>query len=87
MSHVMNTYARQNVAFVKGEGVWLWDEQGKKYLDALAGIAVNTLGYNHPRFTEALRTSLLHHFPDGVVTEAYDAELYLGIKSAPTAQG
>lgn len=39
------------------------------------------------RFTEALRTSLLHHFPDGVVTEAYDAELYLGIKSAPTAQG
>ena len=45
MSHVMNTYARQPVAFVRGEGVWLWDEAGKKYLDALAGIAVNTLGY------------------------------------------
>ena len=43
MSHVMNTYARQPVAFVRGEGVWLWDEAGKKYLDALAGIAVNTL--------------------------------------------
>jgi acetylornithine aminotransferase len=54
MSHVMNTYARQPVAFVRGEGVWLWDESGKKYLDALAGIAVNTLGYAHPRLTRAL---------------------------------
>ena len=73
MSHVMNTYARQNVAFVRGEGVWLWDEQGRKYLDALAGIAVNTLGYAHPRLTEALRrrvesgvihTSNLWRIPD-----------------------
>jgi acetylornithine aminotransferase len=54
MSHVMNTYARQPVAFVRGEGVWLWDEAGKKYLDALAGIAVNTLGYGHPRFKKAI---------------------------------
>src|SRR5690349_24667009 len=54
MSHLMNTYARQNVAFVRGEGVWLWDEEGRKYLDALAGIAVNTLGYAHPKFTRAL---------------------------------
>jgi acetylornithine aminotransferase len=54
MSHVMNTYARQPVAFVRGQGVWLWDEAGRKYLDALAGIAVNTLGHNHPRLTRAL---------------------------------
>ncbi|MGE0876899.1 MAG: aspartate aminotransferase family protein [Burkholderiales bacterium] len=54
MSHVMNTYARQPVAFVRGEGVWLWDEDGKKYLDALAGIAVNTLGYNHPVLVRAI---------------------------------
>ncbi len=54
MSHVMNTYARQPVAFVRGEGVWLWDEAGKKYLDALAGIAVSTLGYAHPKLTRAL---------------------------------
>jgi acetylornithine aminotransferase len=64
MSHVMNTYARQPVAFVRGEGVWLWDEAGKKYLDALAGIAVNTLGYAHPRFTKALteriRSGVIH---------------------------
>ena len=58
MSHVMNTYARQPVAFVRGEGVWLWDEAGKKYLDALAGIAVNTLGYNHPKLTKALSERL-----------------------------
>ena len=50
----MNTYARQPVAFVRGEGVWLWDEEGRKYLDALAGIAVNTLGYAHPKLTSAL---------------------------------
>jgi acetylornithine/N-succinyldiaminopimelate aminotransferase len=73
MSHVMNTYARQPVAFVRGEGVWLWDEAGKKYLDALAGIAVNTLGYRHPRLTKALldrvnsgviHTSNLWRIPD-----------------------
>ena len=58
MSHVMNTYARQPVAFVRGEGVWLWDENGKKYLDALAGIAVNTLGYNHPKLRKALSARL-----------------------------
>jgi acetylornithine aminotransferase len=73
MSHVMNTYARQAVAFVRGEGVWLWDEEGKKYLDALAGIAVNTLGYGHPRLKKALterigsgvlHTSNLWRIPD-----------------------
>jgi acetylornithine aminotransferase len=47
MSHLMNTYNRIPVAFVRGEGVWLWDESGKRYLDALAGIAVNTLGHAH----------------------------------------
>jgi acetylornithine aminotransferase len=50
----MNTYARQNVTFTHGEGVWLWDVNGKRYLDALSGIAVNTLGHAHPRFTAAL---------------------------------
>jgi len=54
MSHVMNTYARLPVAFSHGEGAWLWDTEGKRYLDALSGIAVNTLGHAHPRFTAAL---------------------------------
>ena len=54
MSHVMNTYKRLPVAFERGEGVWLYDEAGRKYLDALAGIAVNTLGHNHPKLVKAL---------------------------------
>jgi len=54
MSHLMNTYSRIPVAFARGEGVWLWDESGKRYLDALAGIAVNTLGHGHPRLMQAI---------------------------------
>ena len=55
MSHVMNTYARLPVAFERGEGAWLWDTNGKRYLDALAGIAVCGLGHSHPRLTAVLR--------------------------------
>jgi acetylornithine aminotransferase len=54
MSHLMNTYARQPVAFVRGEGCHVFDEAGRRYLDALAGIAVNTLGHGHPVLTQAL---------------------------------
>lgn len=50
----MNTYGRQPVTFVKGEGVWLWDEQGNQYLDALAGVAVNGLGHAHPKLVKAI---------------------------------
>lgn len=52
--HLMHTYAPQPVAFVRGEGVWLWDTEGKRYLDALAGIAVNGLGHAHPVLVRAL---------------------------------
>ncbi|MCE9633103.1 MAG: acetylornithine transaminase [Methylophilales bacterium] len=54
MSHLMNTYNRQPVTFTKGEGVWLWDAEGRKYLDALAGIAVNGLGHAHPKLVAAI---------------------------------
>jgi acetylornithine/N-succinyldiaminopimelate aminotransferase len=54
MSHLMNTYARLPVAFTHGEGVWLVDAAGNRYLDALAGIAVNGLGHAHPQLTKAL---------------------------------
>jgi acetylornithine aminotransferase len=50
----MTTYGRQPVTFVRGEGVWLWDTQGKRYLDALAGVAVNGLGHAHPGLTAAI---------------------------------
>jgi acetylornithine/N-succinyldiaminopimelate aminotransferase len=53
-THLMQTYAPQPVAFARGDGVWLWDTEGKRYLDALAGIAVNGLGHNHPVLVRAL---------------------------------
>ena len=63
MTHVMNTYARQPVAFSHGEGSWVVDTEGQRYLDALSGIAVNTLGHNHPDLVRALSqqaSQLLH---------------------------
>lgn len=54
MPHLMNTYGRLPVAFTHGEGCRLFDEQGKSYLDGMSGIAVNTLGHNHPRLVKAL---------------------------------
>ena len=50
----MNTYARLPVTFIKGEGVWLWDDQGQRYLDALSGVAVCGLGHCHPRLAKAI---------------------------------
>jgi len=55
MSHVMNTYARLPVAFERGEGCWLWDAGGRRYLDAMAGVAVCGLGHSHPKYVAALR--------------------------------
>ncbi|MDD5036398.1 MAG: acetylornithine transaminase [Methylococcaceae bacterium] len=52
--HVMPTYARLPVCFERGEGAWLWDTQGKRYLDAIAGIAVCGLGHAHPAVTAAI---------------------------------
>jgi acetylornithine aminotransferase len=53
-SHLMNTYSPHPVAFARGEGSWLWDTNGKKYLDALSGIAVSGLGHGHPVLTAAI---------------------------------
>ncbi|MFL6653428.1 MAG: aspartate aminotransferase family protein [Sulfurifustis sp.] len=55
MTHVMQTYARLPVAFVRGEGAYLWDTEGRKYLDGVAGVAVCGLGHVHPGVTEAIR--------------------------------
>ncbi|MFN3595056.1 MAG: aspartate aminotransferase family protein [Thiobacillaceae bacterium] len=70
--YLMQTYARQTVAFVRGEGVWLYDAAGVRYLDALAGVAVNGLGHAHPRLAQALcaqagrliHTSNLYRIPE-----------------------
>ena len=53
--HCMNTYGRLPVALSHGRGLRVWDTDGKSYLDALAGIAVNTLGHAHPKLTPALQ--------------------------------
>jgi acetylornithine aminotransferase len=53
-SHLMSTYNRQPVTFVRGEGARLWDEAGREYLDALSGIAVTGLGHAHPDISDAI---------------------------------
>lgn len=62
-SYLMPTYTRQNVAFVRGEGARLWDEQGREYLDAIAGVAVTNLGHANPEITAVIsqQASLLLH--------------------------
>jgi acetylornithine/N-succinyldiaminopimelate aminotransferase len=62
-AHEVGVYARQPVAFVRGQGVELWDADGKRYLDFFAGLAVNNLGHCHPAVVEAIRAqaaTLLH---------------------------
>ncbi len=70
--HVMNTYGRLPIALTHGRGCRVWDTEGREYLDALAGIAVNTLGHAHPKLVPALQeqvASMIHccnyyHVPD-----------------------
>ena len=70
--HVMNTYGRVPIALSHGQGCRVWDVNGKQYLDALGGIAVNTLGHNHPKLVPALQdqlsklihTSNYYHIPN-----------------------
>lgn len=60
---IMNTYGRQPISFVKGEGVWLTDEKGNQYLDTVSGLGVTALGHSHPEVTETINaqaSSLLH---------------------------
>ena len=63
MSALYGTYARSDLAFERGEGMRLYDQHGRDYLDFHSGIAVNALGYQHPRIVKALREesrSILH---------------------------
>ncbi len=56
--HVMHTYGRLPMAMSHGRGCWVWDTEGKKYLDGLGGIAVNTLGHAHPKLVPALQEQI-----------------------------
>jgi acetylornithine/N-succinyldiaminopimelate aminotransferase len=68
--YLMNTYRRPPLVFVRGRGCYLYDHRGRKYLDFLGGLAVNALGYSHPRLTRVIRresaravhvSNLFHH--------------------------
>ena len=62
-SYLMSTYNRLPVSFTQGEGLRLWDQNSREYLDALGGIAVTILGHRHPEFISAARKaadSVLH---------------------------
>lgn len=80
---VMQTYGRQDVSFVKGEGAWLIDDKGNRYLDALAGIGVNVLGHANPEVAKAIayqssqliHTSNLYRIPKQEQLAAELAEL------------
>ncbi len=81
--HVMNTYGRLPIAMSHGQGCRVWDVNGKEYLDGLGGIAVNTLGHNHPRLVPALQdqiskiihSSNYYHVPGQEVLAAKLVEL------------
>ncbi|MGC1174879.1 aspartate aminotransferase family protein [Polaromonas sp.] len=81
--HVMNTYGRLPIAMSHGQGCRVWDVNGKEYLDGLGGIAVNTLGHNHPRLVPALQdqiakiihSSNYYHVPNQEVLAAKLVEL------------
>src|SRR5687768_17358926 len=68
-AHVMTTYARQPVQFVRGDGAHLYDNDGREYLDFLSGIAVCTVGHSHPVLTRALQ--------DQAATLVHVSNLYL----------
>lgn len=79
-SHVMNTYGRLPIALSHGRGCRVWDTEGRSYLDALAGIAVNTLGHAHPKLVPALQdqvAKLIHcsNYYAAPMQEALAAEL------------
>ena len=78
-SHLMNTYGRLPFALSHGRGCRVWDTDGREYLDALAGIAVNTLGHGHPKLVPALQeqvAKLIH------CSNYYQAPLQEGLATA-----
>jgi acetylornithine/N-succinyldiaminopimelate aminotransferase len=73
---LLPTYERQPILFVRGRGVYLWDSQGKRYLDFLSGIGVNALGHGHPAVQAAIKRQagrLLH--VSNLFFHEYQAEL------------
>ena len=68
---VMNTFGKPKLVLARGEGPYVWDADGKRYLDLLGGIAVNALGHGHPALVSAVTTQLstLGHVSNFFATE------------------
>ena len=71
-AHVMQTYGRLPVAFVRGEGTVLWDSEGKRYLDFLAGAGSLNYGHNNPVFKQALVDYIMD---DGITHQGNESRL------------
>jgi acetylornithine/N-succinyldiaminopimelate aminotransferase len=74
-SHLIPIYHKQPVTFVRGDGIWLYDDKGKPYLDALSGIGVCVLGHNHPAVTKTIteQASTLLQVPNNFFTPSQTA--------------
>jgi glutamate-1-semialdehyde 2,1-aminomutase len=86
-SALMNTYGERRLTLERGAGAWVWDTAGKRYLDALSGIAVCGLGHAHPEVVEAVRQAAGRGLSFGAPTEAESelAELVIARLSSATA--
>ena len=99
--YVLNTYTKVGPVFVRGNGSWLWDEDGKKYLDLFPGWGVSILGHCHPKLVKALREQLgaLIHLPNNlyqaeqallakeIVTNCFPAKVFFGNSGAEGVEG
>ena len=99
--YVLNTYNRCGPVFVKGKGSWLWDEQGKKYLDLFPGWGVSILGHCHPRIVKALseQAKTLIHLPNNlffpgqaalakeIVKNTFDSKVFFSNSGAEANEG
>ncbi len=87
--YIAETYTRLPIAFSRGEGVYLWDLEGKRYIDMVAGIAVLNLGHSHPRIVAAIKeqasrlmhTSNLYHIENQILLAEKLWKLSSGYKS------
>jgi predicted acetylornithine/succinylornithine family transaminase len=99
--YVLNTYNRRGPIFVKGKGSWLWDEQGKKYLDLFPGWGVSILGHCHPRIVKVLHEQAknLIHLPNNlffseqavlakeIVKNTFDSKVFFSNSGAEANEG
>jgi len=83
-SFLVQNYARQPVSFVRGEGVYLFDDHGRRYLDAFAGVAVSVLGHGHPGLVEAIsrQAATLLHSSNHYVIDGQEQVAALIVKHA-----